>query len=62
MNHPDIWNGKTLILFDELISNVKNGYVPDDFKFALYENNSTGEIVEIPYYGAWFMVNNRYLS
>ena len=29
MGHPGTWNDKTLILFDELICNVKNSKIPN---------------------------------
>ena len=60
--HPGTWNDKTLILFDELIYKVKEGHVPDHFKFKLLERNKTGEVIEVVYKRVWFMVNNGYLS
>ena len=60
--HPGTWNDKTLVLFDELICNVKNGNIPDDFEFKLYEKDMNNNIVEVTYKGVWFMVDNGYLS
>ena len=60
--HPGTWNDKTLVLFDELICNVKNGNIPDDFEFKLYEKDTNNNIVEVTYKGVWFMVDNGYLS
>ena len=62
MGHPGTWNDKTLILFDELICNVKNGKIPNDYTFTLKERNERGQIVEALYEGVWFMVDNGYLS
>ena len=60
--HPATYNDKTLIMFDELVSNVNDGSVPDNFEFMLYEYDKNGEVVKITYKGVWFMVDNGYLS
>ena len=60
--HPGTWNDKTLVLFDKLITKVKNGELYNDYEFKLYERNTVGEIVEVVYKGVWFMVDNGYLS
>ena len=60
--HPATYNDKTLIMFDELVSNVNDGLVPDNFEFMLYEHDKNGEVVEVTYKGVWFMVDNGYLS
>ena len=62
MGHPATWNDKTLILYDELIFGVRDGIIPDDFEFMLYERNKEGEVVEVIYKGVWFMVDNGCLS
>ena len=49
-------------MFDELVSNVNDGLIPDDFEFVLHERDKNGDIVEITYKGVWFMVGNGYLS
>ena len=61
MGHPGTWNNKTLVLFDELVCKVRNGDIPDNFEFILYERGSNNDIVEVSYKGARFMVDNGYL-
>ena len=60
--HPSTWNDKTLVLYDSLISGVRDGSIYDDFEFKLLEKRSNGEIVEVTYKGIWFMVDNGYLD
>ena len=31
LGYSATWNNKTLIMFDELVSNVNNSNIPDDF-------------------------------
>ena len=56
--HPGTWNDKSLILYDELICQVKKGVIPDNFSFKLYEYDHNNNIVEATYKGVWFMVDN----
>ena len=42
LGHPATLNDNTLITFDELVSNVNNGYIPEDFELMLYEHNKEG--------------------
>ena len=60
--HPGTWNDETVVLFDKLLTGVKNGDLHDDFEFKLYEKNKNGDIVEVVYKGVWFIVDNGYLS
>ena len=60
--HPATWNDKTIVLFDPLVTSVKDGYVPDDFEFTLKEYDTDGNVVDIIYKGVWFMVDNGYLA
>ena len=60
--HPSTWNDKTIVLYDHLVSGVKDGSKFQDFEFKLLEKNSNGEISEGTYQGVWFMVDNRYLD
>ena len=62
MGHPDTWNDKTLIVYDDLIYGVRDGVIPDDFEFMLYECNEEGDVVEVIYKEVWFMVDNGYLA
>ena len=45
--HPGSWNDKTLVLFDELIIQVNDGQIPNDFIFKLLEKDNKGEVVEV---------------
>lgn len=51
LGHPATWNDKTLILFDELVSNVNDGIIPNNYEFMLYEHDKEGNIVEVAYKG-----------
>lgn len=60
--HPSRWNDKTVVLFDDFITNLKNGKL-DDHEFYLLEKDKTsGEVVKIRYKGAWVLVDNGYLD
>ena len=61
-NQSATWNEKTLILFDELISKVHSGNIPEDYEFDLFEKVQDDNVVEVRYKGVWFMVDNGYLS
>lgn len=60
MGYPTIWNNKKLVLFDDLICNIDNGNLCNDYEFRLYECDSNGNIVEVCYEGVWFIVDNGY--
>jgi hypothetical protein len=60
--HPSTWNDKTIVLFDELVQGVNNGDKYSDNEFKLLEYDINGNVQEITYIGAWFMVDNGYLS
>ena len=49
MGHPGSWNDKTLINFDELIRNVKDGIIPDNFEFTLFELDENNIVKEVVY-------------
>ena len=60
--HPSTWNDKTVILYDEVVRNVKTGHLFNDHEFTLLEYDKEGNIVAVLYSGVWFMVDNGYLS
>ena len=60
--HPATWNDKTLVLYDPLLTKVKDRRVHEEYEFMLYEHDENGDIVEVCYVGVWFMVDNGYLS
>ena len=62
MGHPGTWNDKTIILFDNIIFNVHDGNVFQDYEFTLLEKDSNGVMKEIVYNGVWFMIDNGYLN
>ena len=49
-------------MFDEFVSNVNDGMIPDDFEFMLRDPSKNGGIMEVACKGAWFMVENSYMS
>ena len=60
--HPSTWNDKTVVLYDPLLSGVKEGTKYSDNTFKLLEKTVNGDIKEVTYSGAWFMVDNGYLN
>jgi hypothetical protein len=60
--HPARWNDKTLVLFDDFATALRNRTVLDDVEFVLFEKNADGEVVERKYRGAWLIVDNGYLA
>ena len=44
--HPATWNDKTLVLFDPLLTKVKDRQVHQNHEFKLYKHDSNGNIVE----------------
>ena len=49
IGHPATWNDKTLMLFDELLCKVRDGVIPDNFVFKLFEKDKDGKIKEVSY-------------
>ena len=62
LGHPATWNDKTLQLYDELLCGVRDSVLHDTFEFMLYDIDEEGNVIEVPYKGVWFMVDNGYLS
>ncbi|KAI2507621.1 Plant transposon protein [Fragilaria crotonensis] len=72
--HPARWNDKTLALFDNFMTDLKDGIIMQDMHFDLYESTaaaggadeSGGNIPNIVktrrYQGAWLLVDNGYLA
>ena len=56
--HPATFNDKTLIMFDRLLSNTHRGESNHDHVFSLLEKDKDGNIVEVEYFGCWFIVDN----
>merc|ERR1712197_335341 len=49
-------------MFYRLLSNVNRGETKQDHVFSLLEKDKDGNIVEVEYVGAWFIVDNGYLN
>ena len=62
LGHPATWNDKTVILFDELVCKVRDRKIYKDFEFMLFERDKNNNIIEVPYKGVWFLVDNGYLD
>ena len=60
--HPGTWNDKTLVLFDELLYNIREKNIFKDFEFKLFERDANDKIIEVTYEGVWLMVDNGYLA
>ena len=62
LGHPATFNDKTLIMFDRLLTSIRNDKLRKDHVFTLLEKNQLNEIMEVTYVGAWFIVDNGYLN
>jgi hypothetical protein len=67
--HPARWNDKTLALFENFMTDLKDGHIMNDMFFNLYEENHGGNptqqipaVVTRTYQGAWLLVDNGYLA
>jgi hypothetical protein len=60
--HPSRWNDKTLILFDDFATGLKDGSLLGDYEFFLYERDVNGDIQKFLYHGIWLLVDNGYLD
>jgi DDE superfamily endonuclease len=61
--HPARWNDKTLVLFDDFATALRNGSALDDVEFVLLERSANGvDVVERKYRGAYLITDNGYLA
>ena len=60
--HPGRWNDKTLVLYDQLATDLRDGKRYDDLEFTLFETAEDGSIKSVKYTGAWLIVDNGYLA
>ena len=60
--HHDTWNNKAIVNYDDLVRGVNNGEIFSKNEFKILEYNEHRNIVEVYYRGAWFMIDNGYLS
>ena len=60
--HPARWNDKTIVLFDKLAKDLKNGKIMQDNIFELWDRSGSGELIKVKYRGAWLVVDNGYLN
>ena len=61
--HPGRWNDKTLVLFDTLSTDLRDGRKYSDIEFELLERDPvTNDIKAVRYTGVWLIVDNGYLS
>lgn len=56
--HPGRWNDKTLVRFDNLVEQLRNGSFNDTMSFELFK--ATGE--KVKFSGAYVIVDNGYLE
>ena len=60
--HPARWNDKTIVLMDELATQMRKGKIMMDNIFELLDYNDEGGICSVKYRGAWLLVDNGYLN
>ena len=60
--HPSRWNDKTIVLMDELATQMRKGKVMMDNIFELMDYDDNGEICSVKYRGVWLLVDNGYLN
>jgi hypothetical protein len=61
--HPGRWNDKTLVLYDSLSTDLRDGRKYSDVEFELLERDPhTNDIKTVRYTGVWLIVDNGYLS
>jgi hypothetical protein len=61
--HPGRWNDKTLVQYDTLSTDLRDGRKYSDVEFELLQRDPlTDEIKAVRYTGAWLIVDNGYLS
>ena len=60
--HPARWNDKTIVLYDKLARDLKNGTILNDRIFELFQRSEDNSIIEVKYRGAWLLVENEYLN
>ena len=58
---PGRWNDKTLVLFDDFVSGIRDGDILGDTEFELLERGRNGEIITVKYKGSYVIVDNGYL-
>jgi hypothetical protein len=57
--HPGSFNDKTLVMYDEFITDIKSGNILDDCEFELLERRD-GVVFPVKYKGVWIVVDNGY--
>ena len=61
--HPGRWNDKTLVLYDNLSTDLRDGRKYSDIVFELLQADPVdGTIRKVRYVGVWLVVDNGYLS
>ena len=59
--HPGSFNDKTVVMYNEFITDIKNGNILEDYEFELLERRD-GVVVPVKYKGVWIVVDNGYHS
>ena len=60
--HPGRWNDKTLVLYDQLATDLRDGRRYGNLEFTLLERAEDGGVNSVKYTGAWLIVDNGYLA
>ena len=54
---PGAFNDKTVVLFNDFVTEIKSGSILDDYEFQLLGRHSE-KVVPIKYRGVWIVVDN----
>ncbi len=57
--HPGSFNDKTVMIYDEFITDIKSYNILDEYEFELLERRN-GKVVSVKYKGMWIVVDNGY--
>ena len=60
--HPERWNDKTIVRFEKLAKDFKNGEIMQDNLFELWDRSGSVELIKVKYRGAWLVVDNGYFN
>ena len=59
-DHPESYNDKTLLLFDDFLTSLQKGTILQDYEFELFDVDSNGNFITKKYRGPWVIADNGY--
>ena len=60
--NPTRFTDKTLIMYAQLVNNIKNGSFDKAFKFEPYDYDNSENIITVKHKGCYLIVDNGYLK